>query len=114
MSSMESESMQYDDTDLIEGQPTSTHIPQQKPVESTTSILQRVIQEDLIPKEELRKRWVNIKSEREKIRKQWNKSKDQMKYWVSKTKELEYQLNRTNEELQRLKGRMLTDVLSED
>lgn len=114
MSDMENDDVQYDDTDLIKEQPTPTQVSQQKPAESTTSILERVLQEDSIPKEELRKRWNNKKSEREKMRKQWNKSKEQMKYWTSKTKELEHQLNRNAEELQRMKGRMLADVLSED
>ena len=111
---MESENMQFDDTDLIYGQPTTIQVPHQKPIETTTSILQRVIQEDSIPKEELGKRWNNIKSEREKMTKQWHKSMNQMKYWTSKTKELEYQLNRNAEELKRLRGRMIADCLSED
>ena len=106
--------MQFDDTDLIHGQPTTIQVPHQKPIESTTSILQRIIQEDSIPKEELRKRWINIKSEREKMIKQRNESINRMKYWTSKIKELEYQLNRNNEELNRLRSRMIADCLSED
>ena len=53
---MENDDMQYDHTDLIKELPTPTQVSQQKPVESTTSILERVLQEDSIPKEELRKR----------------------------------------------------------
>ena len=80
---MESENMQFDDTDLIFGQPTM-QVPHQKPVESVTDFLQKIIQKDSIPKEELRKRWINMKSERDKMMKQYNKSKEQLAYYVSK------------------------------
>ena len=110
MSSMESENMQFDDTDLIFGQPTM-QVPHQKPVEPVTDFLQKIIQKDSIPKEELRKRWINMKSEREKMMKQWNKSKEQLAYYISNIKELEYRLNKNAEELERLRGRMIADCL---
>ena len=114
MSNMESEIMQFDDTDLIYGQPTSIQVPHQKPVESITNFLQEIIQKDSIPKEELRERWNTMKSEREKMLKQRNKSKEQIAYWISTNKELEYQLNRNIEELNRLRPKMIADCLREE
>ena len=107
---MESENMQFDESDLIFEQPTM-QVPPQKPVESVTDFLQKIIQKDSIPKEELRKRWINMKSEREKMMKQWNKSKEQLAYYISNIKELEYRLNKNAEELERLRGRMIADCL---
>ncbi|CAH3143212.1 unnamed protein product [Pocillopora meandrina] len=111
---MESENIQVNDTDLIFGKPTTIQVPHLKPVEPITTFLQKIIQKDSIPKEELRKRWNNIKSEQEKMLKQRNKSKEKIAYWISTIKELEYQLNRNAEELNRLHGRMIADCLSED
>lgn len=116
MSNMEydqTENMQFDDTDLISGQ-SAKNVPPQKPLESVTEILQHSINKDSIPKEDLRKTWNAKKSEREKLIKQWNKAKQSLAYWVSKTSFLEYQLNRNAEELERMRGRMLADCLSED
>ena len=109
MNNMESENVQFDVTDLIYGQPTTLQVPHLKPEETTTSILERIFQKNSIPKEELRRRWINLKSEREKMMKQRNESINGMEYWVSKTNELEYQLNRNNEELSRLDGRRQFD-----
>ena len=105
--------MQFDDTDLISGQ-SAKHVPPQKPLKSVAEILQDIINKDSIPKEDLRKTWNAKKSEREKLIKQWNKAKESLAYWVSETSFLEYQLNRNAEELERMRGRMLTDCLSED
>ena len=116
MSNMEydqTENMQFDDTDLISGQ-SAKNVPPQKPLESVTEILQHSINKDSIPKEDLRKTWNAKKSEREKLIKQWNKAKQSLAFWVSKTSFLEYQLNRNAEELERMRGRMLADCLSED
>ena len=113
MSNMECEQIEFDDTDLISGQ-SAKQVPQQKPIESVTEILQQLISKDSIPKEDLRKTWNNKKSEREKLLKQWNKAKESLAYWVSKTSFLEYQLKQNGKELERMRGRMLADCLSEN
>ena len=116
MSNMEyeqTEDMQFDNTDLI-SRHSAKHVPPQKPLESVAEILQNIINKDLIPKEDLRKNWIAKKSEREKLIKQWNKSKESVAYWVSKTSFLEYQLNRNGEELEHMRGRMIADCLGED
>ena len=116
MSNMEYEQvedMQFDNTDLI-SRHSVKHVPPQKPLESVADILQNIINKDLIPKEDLRKNWIAKKSEREKLIKQWNKSKESLAYWVSKTSFLEYQLNRNGEELEHMRGRMMADCLGED
>jgi len=109
----QTEDMQFDDTDLISSQQ-EKQVPKQKPIESVTEILQHLISKDSIPKEDLRKTWNNKKSEREKLLKQWNKAKESLAYWVSKTLFLEYQLNQNGKELERMRGRMLADCLSEN
>ena len=116
MSNMEnahSEDMQFDDKDLISAC-SAKQVPPQKPVQTVAEFLQSVIVKDSLPKEDLRRSWNNMKSEREKLLKQWNKAKKSLAYWVSKTSFLENQLNRNAEELERMRGRMLTDCLSED
>lgn len=109
----QTDDMLFDDTDLISSQQ-EKQVPKQKPIESVTEILQHLISKDSIPKEDLRKTWNNKKSEREKLLKQWNKAKESLAYWVSKTSFLEYQLNQNCKELERMRGRMLADCLSED
>ncbi|EDO34932.1 predicted protein [Nematostella vectensis] len=101
--------MQFDDNDLISGQSALRQVQPQKPVESVAEILQNTINKDPIPKEDLRKTWNAKKSEREKLANQWNKAKKSLAYWVSKTSFFEYKLNRNAEELERMRGRMLTD-----
>ena len=114
------ETMQFDETGLISTQAArqvggfGLSTPRQKPVETVTEILQNIINKDSIPKEDLRRTWNNKKSEREKMLKQWNKAKKSLSYWVSKTKLLEHKLSRNAEELERMRGRMLADCLSED
>ena len=110
------ETMQFYETDLTSTQAASQvgSIPPQKPVETVAEILQNIINKDSIPKENLRRMWNNKKSEREKLLKQWNKAKESLAYWVSKTKFLEHKLNRNAEELEKMRGRMLADCLSED
>ena len=102
--------MQFDESDLIFEQPTM-QVPPQKPLESLTDFLQKTLQKDSIPKEELRKKWIKMKSEREKTLKQRAYSKQQVAYHLSKIKEFDYDLNRNAEELERLRGRMLADCL---
>ena len=114
MSSMESEGMQFDDTDLIFESTineSTIQVPPQKPLESLTDFIQKTLQKASIPKEELRKKWINIKSDRDKKMKQWRHTKEQLAYYLSKTKELEYDLNRSAEELERLRAGMLADCL---
>ena len=113
MENAHSEDMQFDDTDLISSC-LAQQVPPQKPVQTVAEFLQSVIVKDSLPKEDLRRSWNNMKSEREKLLKQWNKAKKSLAYWVSKTSFLENQLNRNAEELERMRGRMLTDCLSED
>ena len=116
MSNMEnahSEDMQFDDIDLISAC-LAQQVPPQKPVQTVADFLQSVIVKDSLPKEDLRRSWNNKKSEREKLLKQWNKVKKTLAYWVSKTTFLENQLNRNAEELERMRGRMIADCLSED
>ena len=116
MSNMEnahSEDMQFDDTDLISAC-LAQQVPPQKPVQTVAGFLKSVIEKDSLPKEDLRRLWNNKKSEREKLLKQWNKAKKLLAYWVLKTTFLECQLNRNAEELERMRGRMLADCLSED
>lgn len=108
-----SEDMQFDDTDLISAC-SAKQVPPHKPVQTVAEFLQSVIVKDSLPKEDLRRSWNNKKSEREKLLKQWNKAKESLAYWVSKTSFLEYQLNRNAEELERMRGRMLADCMSED
>ena len=111
MSNTEYEQIEFDDTDLISGQ-SANQVPQQKPIESVTEILQQLISKDSIPKEDLRKTWNYKKSERQKLLKQWKKAKRTLAYWVSKTSFLEYKLNQNNKELEHMRGRMLADCLS--
>ena len=116
MSNMEnthSEDMQFDDTDLISAC-LAQQVPPQKPVQTVAEFLQSVIVKDSLPKEDLRRSWNNKKSEREKLLKQWNKAKKSLAYWFSKTTFLENRLNRNAEELERMRGRMIADCLSED
>ena len=105
--------MQFDDTDLI-STCSAKQVPPQKPVQTVAEFLQSVIVKDSLPKEDLRRSWNNKKSEREKLLKQWNKAKKSLAYWFSKTTFLENQLNRNAEELERMRGRMIADCLSED
>ena len=113
------EAMQFDETELISAQAArqvggfGLSMPRQKPVETVAEILQNIINKDSIPKE-LRRTWIHMKSKREKMLKQWNKAKESLTYWVSKTKLLKHKLNRNAEELDRMRGRMLADCLSED
>ena len=116
MSNMEnahSEDMQFDDIDLISAS-LAQQVPPQKPVQTVAEFFQSVIVKDSLPKEDLRRSWNNKKSEREKLMKQWNKAKKTLAYWVSKTTFLENQLNINAEELERMRGRMIADCLSED
>lgn len=107
------EDMQFDNTDLI-SRHSAKHVPPQKPLESVTEFLQNIINKDLIPKEDLRKNWIAKKSEREKLTKQWNKSKERLAFWVSKTSFLEHQLKINSKELEYMRGRMVADCLGED
>ena len=113
MENAHSEDMQFDDTDLISAS-LAQQLPPQKPVQTVAEFLQSVIVKDSLPKEDLRRSWNNKKSEREKLLKQWNKAKKSLAYWFSKTTFLENQLNRNAEELERMRGRMIADCLSED
>lgn len=113
MESELSEDLQFDDTDLI-SRHSAVNVQPQKPVESLQQFLQGIINKDSIPKEDLRKVWNIKKSERVKMKKQWNKAKEAVAYWISKTQFLEYQLNRNAEELERMRGRMVADCTSED
>ena len=107
---MECENMQFDDTDLIFGQPTM-QLPPQKPLESVTDFLEKIIQKDTISKEDLRKRWIKIKSERDRKMNQHKYLKNQLASYLSKIKNLEYDINKDTEELERLRGRMIADCL---
>ena len=101
--------MQFDETDLSSGQSAI-----QVPVETLSQVLQDIIKKDSAPKVELRKLWNQKMSEREKLLKQWNRSKDSLAYWVSKIKMLEAQLNSNSQELERMRGRMIADCVSQD
>ena len=103
MCSMESENMQFDDTDLIFDQPTM-QVPPQKQVELVTDFLQRFKGSKI-------HRLFNMKSERDKIMKQWRYSKEQLAYYFSKTEKLEYRLNKNAKELERLSDRMIAELL---
>ena len=107
------EEMQFDETDLSSGQ-SAIQVPPLRRVETLSQVLQDIIKKDSVPKEDLRKHWNQKKSEREKLLKQWNKSKDNVAYWVSKTKMLEAQLNSNSQELERMRGRMIADCMSQD
>ena len=74
--------------------------------------VQRLFQEASIPKKDLREKWVNITSDRDKKMEQLRYLKEQFTYYFSKTKELEYDLNRLAEEIERLRPLMIADVMS--
>ena len=63
------EAMQFDETDLISAQAArqvggyEQPIPPQKPVDTVAEILQNIIKKDSLPKEDLRRKWNNKKSE---------------------------------------------------
>ena len=98
-----SEEMQFDETDLSSGQ-SAIQAPPLRPVETLSQVLQDIIKKDSVPKEHLRKLWNQKK-------KQWNRSKDNLAFWVSKTKMLEAQLNSNSQELERMRGRMIADCI---
>ena len=75
--------------------------------------IQGLSQEASIPKEDLRKKWANITSERDKKLEQLRYLKEQFTYYSSKTKELEYELNRLAEEIERLRPLMFADVMTQ-
>ena len=75
--------------------------------------LTRVLQQSLLPKEDVRKEWNKIKSERQKLVKQFNRANKAIEFWISKRKFIEQQLNDNSKEIERVRGSMITDCLSE-
>ena len=81
---MEDSELEYDDTDLISGQPT-IQLPPQKSVETVEEILQNILKKDLIPKEDLRRTWFHKINERDKLKKKYKKAKKELEWMVRKT-----------------------------
>lgn len=82
-------------------------------MENTKAFLTRIIENVLVSKEDVRKEWNNIKSERLKLVKRLNKANQAIKFGVSKKKFTKRQIKVNNQEIERLRGTMLADCLSE-
>ena len=88
-------------------------VPPIQPMEGIEQFIGRVLQQDSLPKQDVRGTWNKTKSEREKLMKQLNKANQAIEYWISKRKFIEQQLITNREQLENLRGRMLADCLSE-
>ena len=111
---IENEDYEYDRSDLTSRPSTSQfQVSPIRPVETIETFLGRVLQQDSLPKEDVRREWNNTKSERQKLQKQLNKSNEAIEYWISKRKFISQQLNNNSQKIERLRGRMLADCLSE-
>ena len=88
-------------------------VPPIQPMEGIEQFLGRVLQQDSLPKQDVRGAWNKTKSEREKLMKQLNKANQAIEYWISKRKFIEQQLITNREQIENLRGRMLADCLSE-
>ena len=114
---MENEDCEYDCSDLIGSAQLNNQqliVQQTRVPETTEEFLTRVLREDLQPKEYVRKRWVNIKRERQKLQKQLNKANHLISYWIAKRKSIVQELKKNSEEIERCRGIMLADCLGED
>ena len=111
---IENEDYEFDRSDLTSRPSTSQfQVSPIQPVETIETFLGRVLQQDSLPKEDVRREWNNTKSERQKLQKQLNKSNEAIEYWISKRKFISQQLNNNSQKIERLRGRMLADCLSE-
>ena len=107
---MEDSELEYDDTDLISEQPAIP--PPQKSVETVAEILQNILKKDLIPKEDLRRTWFHKIND--KLKKKYKKAKKELEWMVRKTMLFKDQLDRIDEDLEKMRGQVIADNMSED
>lgn len=108
------EFLEYDSSDLAARPAVSQfQVPPIQPMEGIEQFLGRVLQQDSLPKEDVRRVWNKTRSEREKLMKQLNKWNQTIECWISKRKFIEQQLITNREQIENIRGRMNADCMSE-
>lgn len=108
-----SKSMEYDHSDLF-SRPTENQfqVSPIQPLERIEVFLDRALQQDLLPKSDVRRVFTNAKSDRERLVKQFSKAIESIQYWIAKRKLLKQQLNHNREVIESFGGQMLAVTLN--
>ena len=111
LTKMSDQQLEFDDTDMGDLN-ARFNVPPPRPIESLENLIQRVGSTRKYPKENMRRLWVNIMSERDKALKQLQMCDQKLEHWVARRNYQVTVLQQIDARLQEIEPLIMSDVMT--
>merc|ERR1712026_380779 len=110
MSEYDSYDLEYDVSDLGQMSELNFSLPKSRPIESLSSLVDRIEKKQSYPKEDMRRLWLKKSNERDKAMKQLRDINNKLEFWLSKRKFVAGIIEECESSLEKLDVAMMSDI----